>query len=323
MSADTILGVILAAGQGRRLGALGEKCVKALLPVANEPVIAHHLHLLHWLGVRRVLVIVGHHAEQVEAAVGSGDRYGMEVEFIRQGQPLGSAHALGLVRRYVDVPFLLLLGDYYFVAPNAAVMLDHLRNGNSCIAAKREPDERLVREACAVEIAEDHRVTSIVEKPMRPATNLKGCGFYALMPEVFDAVARTPRTALRDEYELTVSLELLLQTRNRLFAEEIIEWDNNITRPEDLLQCNLEWLARRGLNNLVSTRAFVDKQVALDEAVIGDGAAVRDGAQLQRVVVFPDADLVGFDVLESALVTRDGLISCEIPGQTASQVSSR
>jgi dTDP-glucose pyrophosphorylase len=326
VSTDAIVGVILAAGQGRRLGALGAEYVKALLPVANEPVIVHHLRLLHSLGVRRVLIIVGHHSEQVEAALGSGDRYEMELEFIHQAQPLGSAHALASVRRFVDVPFLLLLGDYYFVAPDAPVMLRHLENGDSCIAVKREPDERLVREACAVGISDDHRVISIVEKPVRPATDLKGCGFYGFTPEVFDAVARTPRTALRDEYELTVSLELFMQSRNRLFAEEIIEWDNNITRPEDLLQCNLEWLARRGMTNLVSTRALVDRQVALDETVIGDRAAVRDGAKLRRVVVFPGADLAGFDVLESALVTRNGLISCPVGDSdvsAANQVPSR
>jgi dTDP-glucose pyrophosphorylase len=317
VSADAIVGVILAAGQGRRLGALGSECVKALLPVANEAVIVHHLRLLYSLGVRRVLIVVGHHAEQVEAALGSGDCYDIKIEFIRQAHPLGSAHALASVRQYVDVPFFLLLGDYYFVAPNAAVMLRHLENGDSCIAVKREPEERLVREACAVEVAADHRVVGIVEKPVRPTTDLKGCGFYALTPEVFDAVARTPRTALRDEFELTVSLELYMRSRNRLFAEEIIEWDCNITRPEDLLRCNMEWLARRGMNHLVSARAFVDRQVVLDDAVIGGGATVRDGALLQRVVVFPGADLAHFDVLTLALVTPTGLISCAGPGTKA------
>ena len=41
-----VAGVILAGGRGRRMGPLGEEFPKALLPVANEPLIAHHLRLL-------------------------------------------------------------------------------------------------------------------------------------------------------------------------------------------------------------------------------------------------------------------------------------
>jgi len=313
VAGDAIVGVVLAAGMGRRLGALGVEYVKTLLPVANEPVIAHHLRLLHSLGVRRVFVIIGHHADQVELALGTGERYGMDLQFIRQAHPLGSAHALASIRKHVDSPFLLLLGDYYFVASDPHVMVRYLQRGESCIATKRESSVALIREACAVEIASDRRVVSIIEKPARPTTDLKGCGFYALTPEVFDAVARTPRTALRDEYEFTVSLELFVQGQNKLFAEEIIEWDSNITLPEDLLQCNLEWLARQQKNNLVGTTAIVDEKIKLDEAVICDGAVVRDGNLLRRVVVFPGADLSNFDVIESTLVTPHGLIACGAP----------
>ena len=101
---DELVGVVLAAGHGRRLGSLGESYVKALLPVANEPIIAHHLRLLHSLGVRRVFIVVGHHAEQVEMALGNGERYDLALQYVQQSQALGSAHALASVRRYIQGP---------------------------------------------------------------------------------------------------------------------------------------------------------------------------------------------------------------------------
>ena len=307
---DEVLGVILAAGAGRRLGPLGEAYVKTLLPVANEPLIAHHLRLLHGLGVRRVLIVVGHHAAQVETALGTGEHYGLELQFIRQPQPLGSAHALGLARAHVRTPFLLTLGDYYFVAAEPQVMMRHLAKGESAIATKREPEARLVCEACAVETAVDGSVVGLVEKPAHPNTDLKGCGFYALVPEVFDAVNRTPRTALRDEYELTVSLDLFVRSGNRLYAEEIIDWDNNITRPEDLLRCNLEWLDRHDVRQLVGAKAFVDQRTELDRTVVGDGAVVRGVNRLRQVVVFPGADLADLGALERTLMTTLGPVAC-------------
>ncbi len=317
---DELVGVVLAAGRGRRLGALGEAYVKTLLPVANEPLIAHHLRLFHSLGIRRVIVVVGHHADQVEAALGTGERYGVQLQFIRQPHPLGSAHALSSARMSVGGPFLLVLGDYYFVATDPEVMVRRLAQGHSAIATKREPRAQLIREACAVETTAGGLVVNIVEKPARPRTDMKGCGFYALLPEAFDAITRTPRTALRDEYELTISLDLFVKAGNPLYAEPIIDWDSNITRPEDLLQCNLEWLERHNINHLVAPKAFVDQQTTIEWTVVGDGAAVRGSNSLRRVVVFPGSDLSDFGTLEQSLLTPEGAVSCGPPPRTTKEI---
>ena len=309
------VGVILAAGVGSRLGPLGKKYVKALLPVANRPLIGHHLELLSDLGVQRVVIVVGHRAEFVEQAVGDGRRWGLELQLVEQSEPLGSAHALSVARAHIDGPFLLLLGDYYFVASKPETMLRRLERGQSAIAAKREPNERLIREACAIAVKGDGRVVSIVEKPAQPTTDLKGCGFYALQPEVFDAVMRTPRTALRNEYELTVTLELLLASGKPLYADEIIDWDSNVTRPEDLLSCNLEWLDRHGKSLLVADGAQVDSRTQLERAVVGEGATVRGESTLRDSVVFPGAELVSSGLVERTLVTGENPIHCAIKAQ--------
>lgn len=311
------VGVILAAGLGRRLGPLGERYVKTLLPVANQPLMGHHLQLLRSLGVERAVVVVGHRAEEVERALGDGQSWGLELQLVEQSAPLGSAHALAAARPFVRGPFLLLLGDYYFVARDPEVMVERLRRGESAIAVKREPNERLVREACAVSTAADGRVVGIVEKPTLPQTDLKGCGFYALQPEAFDAVMRTPRTALKNEYELTVTLELLVARGQALYAQEVIDWDSNVTRPEDLLQCNLDWLDRHGVSRLVAGGAIVDAQVEVERAVVGEGATIKGDSLLREVVVFPGVELVDGGVVEQALVTSDRTIYC---GSTAAPI---
>ena len=58
-------GVLLAAGEGKRMGRIGDHLPKACLPVANRPLIAHHIDLLRELGVREVVVVVGHRREAV------------------------------------------------------------------------------------------------------------------------------------------------------------------------------------------------------------------------------------------------------------------
>jgi glucose-1-phosphate thymidylyltransferase len=303
-------GVILAGGQGSRMGVLGTQYPKAMLPIANEPIIVHHLRLLQQLGAAVVDIVVGHHAEAFEAALGDGQAYGLRLRYVDQGPRLGSAYALGRLRGRIEDPFLLVLGDYYFVATEAERMVRRLRDGASAIAVKYEDDVQAIRNACVVTLGPSHRVAGIIEKPSTPKTRSKGCGFYALQPDFFDAVARTPRTALRDEYELTVALEQYLSVGGELYGEEIIVRDANLTCPRDVLACNLEWLEHSGLPVLVHSSATVDPRTQLSQVLVGPGASVRGESRLERVVVFPGARCDGAGSMCSALVTEYGSIDC-------------
>jgi dTDP-glucose pyrophosphorylase len=314
-----LVGAILAAGLGRRMGPLGRRYPKALLPVGDLPVIGHHLALLRSLGLRRVFVVTRPDAADLHEACNAHGA-GLEVTFVEQPRALGSAHAAGCLRPYIDGPFVLLLGDYFFVAPRAGTLVARLERGEgAAIAAKREPDAQALKEACSLEVTAGGRVVDIVEKPHRPRSDLKGCGFYALPSDFFEFLARTPRTALRDEYELSVSLELYLRAGRPLFAEEAVAWDWNLTRPEDVLDCNLNWLATCGLRVLVSERAVVDRSVLLDRVVVGDRARVETTPRLSEVVVFPDSRVSSSEPIERAVITPENRI---LLGPTAKGGSS-
>jgi dTDP-glucose pyrophosphorylase len=308
VSAD--VGVILAGGRGTRMGLLGERYPKALLPVANRSLIAHHLQLLRDLGVREVFVVTGYRAADVTQAVSEDHAAGLTLNFVEQRTALGSAHALGQLRPYIQGPFVAILGDYYFSTMHPTRLVRHLQDGcSSAISARREPNRRWLSEACELRVNCSSEVTHIVEKPARPVGDLKGCGFYAFQPEIFDAIARTPRTALRDEYELSVALELYIQAGHRLVAEEVIEWDQNFTHPDDVLECNLQWLNRHDRDVLVAEGAEVDPGARLERTLVGAGARVEGGAALTEVVVFDGATLTGTEPVRRALVTPAGAIS--------------
>jgi CTP:molybdopterin cytidylyltransferase MocA len=84
----------MAAGEGRRLRPLTERWPKPVLPVDGRPVVATLLRELAGAGIERARVVTGHLGEQVEALVGDGRAFGLEVAYARQPQPLGSADAL-------------------------------------------------------------------------------------------------------------------------------------------------------------------------------------------------------------------------------------
>jgi choline kinase len=103
-------GVVLAAGEGRRLRPLTEHRPKPILPIDGRPVIATLLLELRAAGLSEVTVVVGHLAEQVERLLGDGSGFGLSIRYARQPAPDGSADA---VRRALEAgakPPLLVAG---------------------------------------------------------------------------------------------------------------------------------------------------------------------------------------------------------------------
>lgn len=305
-------GVILAAGRGFRMGELGREYPKPIMPIYNQPLIVYHLKMFQKLGIKRVHVIVNYMASHIAQTIGDYGSFGFEINYIEQnGELLGSAHSLAQVAPYIDEPFLLVLGDYYFSAPEIGRLMARAESANaSVMAVKREPDRQALCEACAVETNSDGRILHIHEKPRFPATNLKGCGLYAFQPEIFDAVNKTPRTALRNEYELTLSLELFIQDGYSVYAEDIIEWDVNLTRPADILRCNIASLELRHQPYLIGSNTSIPEGSNIGHAVIGKNVIIDHPVSLHRVLVFDESHIDSNERLENVVITPRAIIPC-------------
>src|SRR5215469_7624199 len=113
---DAVQVAILAGGLGTRVAALAPSVPKALIPVAGEPFAAHQLSLLSRGGIRRVVYCIGHRGDAIRDFVGQGDRWGLEVSYVEDGDTLlGTAGALrrALDAGALDPAFFVLYGDSY------------------------------------------------------------------------------------------------------------------------------------------------------------------------------------------------------------------
>ncbi|MBU4573591.1 MAG: NTP transferase domain-containing protein, partial [Proteobacteria bacterium] len=79
---------VIAGGLGTRLGALTKDIPKPLVPVAGRPFLEHQLGLLKAGGVDKVVLCIGHLGEQIQAFVGDGSRWGLEVAYSLDGSTL-------------------------------------------------------------------------------------------------------------------------------------------------------------------------------------------------------------------------------------------
>lgn len=117
---------ILAGGLATRLGTLTARCPKAMLPVAGEPFIGHQLRWLAAEGVRRVVLCTGHLGETIEAHVGDGTTFGLDVRYSHDGPTLlGTGGALRRALPLLDASFLVLYGDSLTPIPLAPVLRTH------------------------------------------------------------------------------------------------------------------------------------------------------------------------------------------------------
>jgi NDP-sugar pyrophosphorylase family protein len=116
---------ILAGGLATRLGPLTRAVPKSLVPVAGRPFVDHQLAWLARAGLRRVVFCLGHLGEQVEAHVGDGGRFGLEVRYSHDGpQLLGTGGALRRALPLLGEAFWVLYGDSYLDVAFQEV-LDH------------------------------------------------------------------------------------------------------------------------------------------------------------------------------------------------------
>ena len=103
--------VILAAGEGSRMRTLTYTRPKVMIPLANKPILEHLLIQAKEAGIREFIFIVGYHDEQVRGYFGTGDKWGVNIEYCTQRRQLGTADALKMVEGLVDGNFFMINGD--------------------------------------------------------------------------------------------------------------------------------------------------------------------------------------------------------------------
>lgn len=293
MSEAKYQGVILAAGHGSRMGPFGEQAPKPIAPICNKPLVVYQLEHLKSLGVEEVVIVIGHLGHVITQHLGDGSRFGVRIRYVEQQQRLGLAHAVGQIERHVDRPFILFLGDLYFQFKNLQSLVEEFETHHpaAVLSVKEEEDVNEVKKNFSVLLREDGSVKRVIEKPRYVSSMLKGCGLYLFDLPIFDAIRRTPRTAMRDEYELTDSIQILMDLDYSVRAAACVQYDMNVTFIRDLIACCRFEMARRGVRQVVDASAQVHPEAVLEESVIGERVVVSRPVRLERCVVLPGAVL--------------------------------
>jgi glucose-1-phosphate thymidylyltransferase len=292
--------VILAAGEGTRLRPLTHGKPKAMLPVANRPVIAHVIDSLLANGIRDIVVVAGYRREYVQRFLNSLE---IPVRVVVQEKQLGTAHALRTAAPEITDDFLVLPGDNYIDAASIARI-------------KGEPCAMLVKEHPSpsnfgVVVVRNGIVADIIEKPEDAPAHTVSTGILSLPRESLPSLAKN---------EIPDALVGLIRKGMRMKAVMAAEWMDAIY-PWDLLRMNQSLLSHVtpkkagrmagnvafsgivsvGAGTSIGPNATINGPVIIGEdCEIGPGACILPNTSIgSRVTVEP------FTVLGESLVMDD------------------
>jgi len=301
---------ILAAGNGRRMLAVGERIPKALIPVCNRPIIEHQILALRASGITETVIVVGYRADDIITTLGDGRRLGVRLSYLHQQEPQGIAHAVGLLEPiFRDRPFLVLLGDIFFITAGLTGLLGRwpAQGWGAVLVSKDEPDPAEVRKNAALVLDRSGLVLRIVEKPQAPPSTLRTVGIYLFGPEIFSAIRATPCSPRRNEYEISDAVQTLIERGAPVSHFSCVEADINMTTPEEILRTNIRCLTS---DVLIGKGCILHPQALITRSVVGAHVTVRHGITIADSVVFAGCDIDLDSPLEHAVVLPDLVIRC-------------
>jgi len=219
------MAVIVAGGLGTRLAPLTATTPKPMLLVGEKPILQTTIEQLSYYGFTRLFITVNFKSETIENFLKDGTEFGVQINYLREDMPLGTAGGLALIPECPDAPFLVMNGDLLTRVNFANILEYHHLSGEKMTMCVRH--YKLELPYGTVELDGD-QVTAIVEKPCQ--SWFVNAGIYVLDPDLLELI---PANQHLDMPDLASSV---ITRWNSVGAFLIHEYWLDIGRPTDFTQ---------------------------------------------------------------------------------------
>lgn len=303
-------GLILSGGKGTRLRPLTYTSAKQLIPVANKPVLFRVIEAIRDAGITDIGIVTGDTVDQIKAAVGSGDEWGVRITYIQQDQPLGLAHAVKVSQDFLgDERFVMFLGDNVIEGGISNLIKQFAEsewNSQIVLTQVEHPEHYGV-----AELNEEGRIVRLIEKPKQPPSNLALVGIYMFDHHVHRAVDSI-EPSWRGELEITDAIQWLVAHDYSVYPYVHKGWWIDTGKHEDMLEANglvLEELTPK-IEGFVDSDSEVDGRVTIQKgaeiinSVIRGPSIIGEHTRIINSYVGPFTSIYHHVVIENSEIER-------------------
>jgi dTDP-glucose pyrophosphorylase len=231
--AGAVTAVLMAGGEGRRLRPLTGTMPKPMLPVGDRPLMEHVVAQLRSAGITQVTIATHYKGEHIEDHFGDGARFGVNIDYVREEQPLGTAGALGLGGRPAST-VLVMNGDVLTRINYQSMLAFHRDNAAVLTVAVREYDMQV---PYGVIETEGVAVRALKEKPRLQF--FVNAGVYLIEPDAHAYIVPGERL------DMTDLIERLLAAGRRVVSFPVSEYWIDIGQHPDYEQVQSDIKAGR------------------------------------------------------------------------------
>lgn len=221
--------VIMAGGMGTRLRPHTENCPKPMLPVAGKPMLEHIIEHAKLEGFSHFVLAVHYLGHMIEEHFGDGQRFGVQIDYLRELSPLGTAGALSLLNPRPDAAFVVTNGDVITDIHYSELLDFHLRHNAAATMAVRVHEWQ---HPFGVVQTNGIDIVGFEEKPV--ARSHINAGVYAIDPKSLAELEANTRC------DMPTLFERLQTGAQRTVAYPMHEPWLDVGRPDDLEQVRRE-----------------------------------------------------------------------------------
>jgi len=293
--------MILAAGLGTRLGSLTEKKPKALMPVANVPIIARNINYLKMFGVHNIAVNTHHHYQQILNYLDCGKPFGIDIEVRVEDEILGTGGGIRNYRDFLDSgPFIVINSDILTNLDLVHASEYHKKSGNiaTLILHYYEPFNQ-------IRVNNKHQIIEIAQKNNRD--RLAFTGIHIMEPEILQYIPEHGYSDIMDCYRKLIHSGESIGA----YISETHYW-HDIGTLEGYINANKEVLGRDSPFS-IGDSSYLAPSVILEEwAVVGEKAWLGDEVKIQRSILWDNVNVKDSTRITDSIVTSYKVVDTDL-----------
>lgn len=296
--------LILAGGEGTRLRPLTINTPKPIVPIGNEPFLVRQILALKSAGIQDITLSLNYQPTAIEKVIGDGSNYGVNLRYIVEPAPMGTAGAYKFAANHLKETTLVLNGDI-LTDLDLLEIINHHQNlkadATIFLTGVENPSAYGL-----VQFDEELRVVRFLEKPSveeieKLKLNTINAGIYVLEPNVLELIPDGEKYSF--EYQLFPDL-LARKAKFYAFVSNDNYWldigttERYFQSQQDLMAGKIKnFLVQRSPNKNVHSSAEID-----DKSIIAQSSVIKTGVRIISSVIGENVIIKENSVISNSVI---------------------